>query len=54
MHNYNITTVDNFSEFMKVISGHRLNNGGKIDLLLSCVDNFEARMVINTVIIKCS
>lgn len=47
VHNYNITTVDNFGEFMKVISEHRLN-GGKIDLLLSCVDNFEARMVINT------
>jgi len=46
-HNYNITTVDNFDNFIKKIS-----TGGKcgcaVDLLLCCVDNFEARMAINT------
>lgn len=47
-HNYNITTMDNFQHFMS-----RLEKGGKIEgervnLVLSCVDNFEARMTINT------
>lgn len=47
-HNYNITTMDNFQHFMS-----RLEKGGKIEgqrvnLVLSCVDNFEARMAINT------
>lgn len=27
-------------------------NGGKVDLVLSCVDNFEARMTINTVFVN--
>ena len=26
-----------------------LTGGGPVDLVLSCVDNFEARMTINTV-----
>ncbi|CAK8673876.1 unnamed protein product [Clavelina lepadiformis] len=48
VHNYNITTMDNFQHFMG-----RLKCGGKmqgqpVDLILSCVDNFEARMAINT------
>ena len=48
VHNYNITTMKNFQHFMS-----RIRNGGKIegrcvDLVLSCVDNFEARMAINT------
>lgn len=48
VHNYNITTVANFRHFMS-----RIENGGKregqpVDLILSCVDNFEARMAINT------
>lgn len=46
-HNYNITTVDNFDHFMS-----RLREGSKtsgpVDVVLSCVDNFEARMAINT------
>ncbi|XP_071591930.1 ubiquitin-like modifier-activating enzyme 5 isoform X1 [Heliangelus exortis] len=59
VHNYNITTVDNFEHFMDRISnfmqtsGTSFSNGaleeGKpVDLVLSCVDNFEARMAINT------
>ncbi|XP_029168514.1 ubiquitin-like modifier-activating enzyme 5 [Nylanderia fulva] len=47
MHNYNITTIDNFSNFMNTISTSSLENG-PVDLVLSCVDNFEARMAINT------
>ena len=39
VHNYNITTVENFDDFMSRISN--------VDLILSCVDNFEARMAIN-------
>ncbi|XP_046829308.1 ubiquitin-like modifier-activating enzyme 5 isoform X3 [Vespa crabro] len=46
-HNYNITTVDNFQDFMTTISTSSLMNG-PVDLVLSCVDNFEARMAINT------
>ncbi|CAD6204118.1 GSCOCG00009872001-RA-CDS [Cotesia congregata] len=44
---YNITTVDHFENFMKAISTGSLTNG-PVDLVLSCVDNFEARMAINT------
>lgn len=39
--NYNITTVDNFKHFCSVIEEH------KVDVVLSCVDNFEARVSIN-------
>lgn len=46
-HNYNITTMDNFDHFMGRIKTGSMT-GGPIDLLLSCVDNFEARMAINT------
>lgn len=46
-HNYNITTVENFDNFMNKISTGGLS-GGAVDLLLCCVDNFEARMAINT------
>ncbi|XP_047667246.1 ubiquitin-like modifier-activating enzyme 5 isoform X2 [Tachysurus fulvidraco] len=47
-HNYNITTVDNFTHFMERISNGGLQEGKSVDLVLSCVDNFEARMAINT------
>ncbi|XP_076290742.1 ubiquitin-like activating enzyme 5 [Lasioglossum baleicum] len=46
-HNYNITTMDHFDHFMKTISTSSLSQG-PADLVLSCVDNFEARMAINT------
>jgi len=45
-HNYNITTVDNFDHFMSRLSSGSLTDG-PVDLVLSCVDNFEARMAIN-------
>ena len=44
--NYNITTVKNFAHFQQQISGGGLR-GNRVDLVLSCVDNFEARMSIN-------
>jgi len=46
-HNYNITTVDNFDHFMGRIKSGGLTPGTPVDLVLSCVDNFEARMAIN-------
>ena len=49
--NYNITTVDNFDHFMKVISTRSLNDTN-VDILLCCVDNFEARMAVNRVRLK--
>ncbi|KAI3355304.1 hypothetical protein L3Q82_018158, partial [Scortum barcoo] len=47
-HNYNITTMENFTHFMDRISHGGLEEGKPVDLILSCVDNFEARMAINT------
>ncbi|RWS24711.1 ubiquitin-like modifier-activating enzyme 5 [Leptotrombidium deliense] len=46
-HNYNITLMDNFQHFMNRIKNGSLT-AGKVDLVLSCVDNFEARFAINT------
>ena len=45
-HNYNITLVENFDHFLGQMTNGSLT-GGKVDLVLSCVDNFEARMSIN-------
>lgn len=47
-YNYNITTMENFTHFMERISHGGLEEGKPVDLVLSCVDNFEARMAINT------
>ncbi|XGW24677.1 hypothetical protein V3C99_006260 [Haemonchus contortus] len=46
-HNFNITSVENFNKFVDRIR-HGSLTGGKVDLVLSCVDNFEARMTVNT------
>uniref|UniRef100_A0A182IPM8 Ubiquitin-like modifier-activating enzyme 5 n=1 Tax=Anopheles atroparvus TaxID=41427 RepID=A0A182IPM8_ANOAO len=46
--NYNITTVDNFDKFLGAIQTGGVKQGTPVDLVLSCVDNFEARMAINT------
>jgi len=45
-HNYNITTVDNFDHFMSRLQQGSLT-GGPVELVLCCVDNFEARMATN-------
>ncbi|XP_013100769.2 ubiquitin-like modifier-activating enzyme 5 [Stomoxys calcitrans] len=47
-HNYNITTVESFDKFLDTIAHGGLQAGQPVDLVLSCVDNFEARMAINT------
>lgn len=47
-HNYNITTVDSFDLFLDAIQTGGLDEKSPVDLVLSCVDNFEARMAINT------
>ncbi|EJW87932.1 ubiquitin-activating enzyme E1 domain-containing protein 1 [Wuchereria bancrofti] len=46
-YNTNITTVENYSLFVDRIRKGSLT-GEKVELVLSCVDNFEARMTINT------
>lgn len=47
-HNYNITTVDCFDNFLTAIKTGGLDDSSPVDLVLSCVDNFEARIAINT------
>ena len=44
----------NFSTFTLYFSKGNLKEDGPVDLVLSCVDNFEARMAINTVSIESS
>lgn len=44
--NYNITTVENYQRFVDIIKAGGLVQQ-RVDLVLSCVDNFEARMTIN-------
>ena len=41
-----VTTMDNFEHFLGRISAGSLY-GGPVDLVLSCVDNFQARLSIN-------
>ena len=40
--------MDNFDHFMNELSHGSLTNG-PLDLILCCVDNFEARMAVNRV-----
>ena len=46
----NITTVEGFDAFKSSIAEPR--GLGKVDLILSCVDNYEARMTINQVCLE--
>ncbi|TNN14070.1 Ubiquitin-like modifier-activating enzyme 5 isoform 1 [Schistosoma japonicum] len=46
-HNYNITLVENFDHFLNRLKYGGLKDESPVDLVLSCVDNFEARMTIN-------
>ena len=43
----NITTLDGFQAFQDSIVGS--DGSPRVDLVLSCVDNYEARMTINQV-----
>ena len=45
--NYNITTVESFEKFLDAIRLGGIEDETPVDLVLSCVDNFEARMTIN-------
>ncbi|XP_042188215.1 ubiquitin-like modifier-activating enzyme 5 isoform X1 [Callorhinchus milii] len=47
-HNNDITPMSNFQHFMDRISNGGIEEGKPVDLVLSCVDNFTARMAINT------
>lgn len=42
----NICTIENYEKFTQRILDGSLT-GGKVDLVLSCVDNYAARMTIN-------
>ena len=45
--NYNITTVENFDHFINKVKTGGFNEK-RVDVVLSCVDNYEARMAVNT------
>lgn len=48
----NITTVQGFETFMSSLKNKSFRpdkEGCGVDLVLSCVDNYEARMVVNQV-----
>ena len=45
-HNMNICTIENYERFIDRIQ-HGSLTGGSVDLVLSCVDNYAARMTIN-------
>lgn len=45
-YSYNIVSNDHFDKFLERIEKGSLTNG-KIDMILSCVDNYGARMAIN-------
>lgn len=44
---YDITTSSNFDNFLDAIRTGSLDGSGPVDLVLSCVDNFQARLAIN-------
>lgn len=46
-HNMNITSIDKFDAFIERIQHGHLLEEKPVDLVLSCVDNFEARIAIN-------
>lgn len=53
VYNYNITTTDNFNHFQSRIRSGNIAGNGPVELVLSCVDNFEARMAINLACNEC-
>ena len=46
-HTLNITTLNGFEEFKRILSDEA--GQSRVDLVLSCVDNYEARLTINQV-----
>ncbi|KAH3765718.1 ubiquitin activating enzyme, E1 family [Pelomyxa schiedti] len=51
---YNITTVSNYQKFVASISRGGQKPGTPVDLVLSCVDNYEARITINQACNECN
>ncbi|KAK9832985.1 hypothetical protein WJX74_003425 [Apatococcus lobatus] len=49
-HTLNITTLNGFDEFKRILSDD--TDKSRVDLVLSCVDNYEARMTINQVCLE--
>lgn len=45
----NITTVDGFDAFKASVVDKDDPSKSRVDLILSCVDNYEARITINQV-----
>lgn len=53
----NITTVQGFEIFTKSLTNKSFcpsKEGSGVDLVLSCVDNYEARMAVNQVLLLLS
>jgi len=46
-YSYNITSTENYDLFLKKIQYGSKDNKSNVSLVLSCVDNFAARMTIN-------
>lgn len=47
-HNYDITSVDHFQHFLDVLSAGGKDATKPVNIILCCVDNYEARMAVNT------
>nr|BAN20431.1 ubiquitin-activating enzyme 5 [Riptortus pedestris] len=47
-HNMDITTVTNFEIFLEILTNGGVLSGKPVDIVVSCVDNFEARMAVNS------
>ena len=46
-YNANICTLANYDQFLERIQHGALDGTSRVDLVLSCVDNYQARMSIN-------
>lgn len=46
-YSYDITSVNHFDDFLSRIKHGGLDGKSRVDLVLSCVDNYQARMTIN-------
>jgi len=47
VYNFNITTIDNYKQVLSKIQTGSLTSG-RVDLVLACVDNYGARMSLNS------
>lgn len=48
-YNMNITSNDGYDHLKDRITKGNLTNEGPVDLVLSCVDNYSARMAVNSI-----